>query len=301
MFAALDDLLQFDPGERGVGALHTATNSDTPPVEAAARTLQNVAADGDHVLLTTGFPIPPEGQPETDGPPGTVVLARALRKLGSEPVVIAEPSLEAPINACAEACGLATVSFESILPATTTTVTHQTLLDHYEPGAVIGIERPGKTADGTYRSMTGTDITGHVAPIDPLFAVAGDREIPTIGVGDGGNEIGMGGVRSTVEAEIDHGEQIAATTAVNHLVVAGVANWGAYGIVAALEGLTEQPLLHDPPTEQQLLDACCAAGCVDGREGLSAPQVDGLRAAMHKRIVELLGEHAGRERTQTES
>jgi len=301
MFAALDDLLRFDPGERGVGALHTATNSDTPPVEAAARTLQNVAADGDHVLLTTGFPIPPEGQPETDGPPGTVVLARALRKLGSEPVVIAEPSLEAPINACAEACGLATVSFESILPATTTTVTHQTLLDHYEPGAVIAIERPGETADRTYRSMSGTDITAHVAPMDPLFALARDREIPTIAVGDGGNEIGMGHIRSTVESEIEHGEQIAATTAVDHLVVAGVSNWGAYGIVAALEHLTGQARLHEPSTERELLAACCAAGCVDGRAGVAEPWVDGLATAMHEHVVALFGELAGHERTETES
>jgi len=301
MFAALDDLLRFDPGERGVEPLHTATKSDTPPVEVAARTLRDVATDGDYVLVTTGFPISPDGQPETDGPPGTVVLAGALRELGAQPVIVAEPLLEAPIDAAAEVCGLAPLAFESVPPDATTTATSGALLDRYEPGAVIAIERPGKTADHTYRSMTGTDITAHVAPMDPLFALAGDREIPAIAVGDGGNEIGMGCVRSTVEAEIEHGEQIAATTAVDHLVVAGVSNWGAYGIVAALGHLTGQALLHDPPTERELLAACCAAGCVDGRAGVAKPWVDSLPTAMHEHVVGLFGELSGHKRTQTES
>ncbi|WP_165857782.1 DUF4392 domain-containing protein [Halonotius pteroides] len=301
MFAALDDFLRFDPGERGVGALHAAANPNTPPVEAAAQTLREVATDGDAVLLTTGFPIPPDWQPETDGPPGTVVLARALQELGAKLVIVAEPRVEAPIDAAAEVCELATLPFESVSPDVTTTATSEALLDRYEPGAVIAIERPGRTADHTYRSMTGTDITAHVAPMDPLFALACDREIPTIAVGDGGNEIGMGGIRSVVEAEIKHGEQIAATTAVDHLVVAGVSNWGAYGIVAALEHLIGQARLHHPSTERELLAACCAAGCVDGRTGVAEPWVDGLSTAMHEYVVGLFRELLGHERTETES
>ncbi|WP_165853289.1 DUF4392 domain-containing protein [Halonotius aquaticus] len=301
MFAALDDLLRFDPGERGIGALHATATYDTPPVEAAARTLQEVATAGNAVLLTTGFPIPPDWQPETDGPPGTVVLARALQALGAQPVIVAEPRVEAPIDAAAEVCGLATLPFEPIPPDATTTATSEALLDRYEPGAVIAIERPGETADRTYRSMTGTDITAHVAQMDPLFALAREREIPTIAVGDGGNEIGMGRIRSTVEAKLEHGEQIAATTAVDHLVVAGVSNWGAYGIVAALEHLTGQARLHDPSTERELLAACCAAGCVDGRAGVAEPWVDGLSTAMHEHVVGLFGELSGHERTETES
>lgn len=296
MFAALDDLLRFDPGERGIGALHPPTTSDTLPVEAAARTLRDVATAGDAVLLTTGFPIPPDWRPETDGPPGTVVLARALEELGAQPVVVAEPPLEAPIDAAAEVCGLTDLPFKTIPPDVTTTATSETPLDRYDPGAVIAIERPGRTADNTYRSMTGTDITAHVAPMDSLFAIARDREIPTIAVGDGGNEIGMGGVRSTVEAEIEYGEQIAATTAVDHLVVAGVSNWGAYGIVAALDHLTGNALLHDPPTERELLAACCAAGCVDGRSGVAEPWVDGLSTATHEHVVGLFMELSRHER-----
>lgn len=40
------------------------------------------------VLLTTGFYV--AGYAETDGPAGTFVLARALQKLGFEPVIVTD-------------------------------------------------------------------------------------------------------------------------------------------------------------------------------------------------------------------
>jgi hypothetical protein len=286
MCAALDRLLTFDPGERGVDKLDAAGDGGSRVV-AAATTLRDAVADGECVILTTGFPIPPAGRPETDGPPGTMVLARALRAMGAAPVIVAEPALSEPLAAAADVLGCPAVPFEPISPAATSAAAKR-VLTRCEPTAVIAIERPSRTADGSYRSMTGTEITDHVAPVDALFTAAQARGIPTIGVGDGGNEIGMGRVRSTVEAEIDHGDRIAATTAVDQLVVAGVSNWGAYGIVAALATRTESAALHDPATERALLAACCEAGCVDGRAGVAAPRVDGLDAELHAHLVGLL-------------
>ena len=43
------------------------------------------------VALLTGFDV--DGAPETDGPTGTWVLAKALMALGFSPVVVSEPSL----------------------------------------------------------------------------------------------------------------------------------------------------------------------------------------------------------------
>lgn len=296
MNSALDRLVTFDPGERGVKALYTAASAETPLVAAAARTLRAAAIDGDSVVLTTGFPIPPNRQPETDGPPGTLVVARALQSMGVLPVIAAEPVLEEPLTACADVLGLTEFVFEPLAPGSTTAAAGEQLLDRHEPAAVMAIERPGRTADGTYRSMTGVDITSAVAAVDPLFETARADGIPTIAVGDGGNEIGMGGVRSAVETKIDCGDQIAATTTVDHLVVAGVSNWGAYGIVAALDHFTGERHLHAPTTERALLAACCAAGCVDGREGSAAPRVDGLETATHQQMVGLL--HASTQHAQ---
>ena len=43
---------------------------------------------GGTVLLTTGFYV--AGHAETDGPPGTLLLAKALRTLGYRPVVVTD-------------------------------------------------------------------------------------------------------------------------------------------------------------------------------------------------------------------
>ena len=88
----------------------------------------------------------------------------------------------------------------------------------------ISIERCGRSADGAPRNMRGQDIGSYTAPLDELFT-AGPWE--TIAVGDGGNEIGMGSIpRELIARHIDHGETIACVTPAQHLIVAGVSNWG---------------------------------------------------------------------------
>jgi hypothetical protein len=111
----------------------------------------------------------------------------------------------------------------------------------------------------------------------------------TIGVGDGGNEIGMGSVRARLAREGALIARIASVVAVDHLVVAGVSNWGAYGIVAQLGRLTGQRLLHGPAEERRLIAACVAAGAVDGLTRRAEPTVDALDADTHAALVALLG------------
>src|SRR5680860_1516297 len=79
-------------------------------------------------------------------------------------------------------------------------------------------------------------MTRQTAPLHLLFEEAGwTRPWTTIGIGDGGNEIGMGSLpQEIINRDIPNGEMIAATTSTDHLIVAGVSTWGGYGIVAAL-------------------------------------------------------------------
>ncbi|SEI57502.1 protein of unknown function [Halohasta litchfieldiae] len=113
----------------------------------------------------------------------------------------------------------------------------------------------------------------------------------------------MGVVQSTVEAEITYGETIACVTPVDHLVVAGVSNWGAYGIVAALSVLTGENLLHSGDTERQLLAACVEAGCVDGVSGEPELSVDGIRSGIrsgiHEGVVDVLSGICEAERSRS--
>src|SRR5262249_10379179 len=92
----IDQLLALDPGRRGIGRFFVPGGA-----EAAARSLLK----GKRTLLTTGFIVAP-GQPETDGPPGTAVLGRALRLLGHKVTYITDnvtvPTLEATLDALGE-------------------------------------------------------------------------------------------------------------------------------------------------------------------------------------------------------
>ena len=110
----------------------------------------------------------------------------------------------------------------------------------------------------------------------------------TLAVGDGGNEIGMGNVRARLARGGRLMARIASVVPVDHLVVAGTSNWGAYGVVAALERLTGRALLHTGAVERRLIQACVDARAIDGIARTREPSVDGLAAEVHAAIVELL-------------
>ena len=67
-----------------------------------------------------------------------------------------------------------------------------------------------------------------------LFLAKKHPEIVTIGIGDGGNEIGMGKVFERVAANVQYGSEIACTVASDYLISAGVSNWGGYALAKAI-------------------------------------------------------------------
>src|SRR5881392_3831507 len=73
--------------------------------------------------------------------------------------------------------------------------TPRRLLADHRPTHLVSIERPGRTASGDYLSARGETVRPWNAPVDALFLMA-PRRVATVGVGDGGNEIGMGNVRA---------------------------------------------------------------------------------------------------------
>jgi hypothetical protein len=99
----------------------------------------------------------------------------------------------------------------------------------------------------------------------------------------------MGNVRARLARQGALMARIAATVTVDHLVVAGVSNWGAYGIVAHLGRLAGQPLLHTPAQERELVMACVEAGAYDGVTRRREPTVDALPLEVHASVVALLG------------
>src|SRR2546425_10429071 len=75
--------------------------------------------------------------------------------------------------------------------------------------------------------------------------------------------------------------RIASVVGVDHLVVAGVSNWGGYGVVAALSRLAGRDLLHTPELERRLVEACVAAGASAGVTPRRDATADGMPIEAH--------------------
>ena len=274
----VDQILALDPGHRDIAAFFNPGAALD-----AARALRRAR----RVLIVTGFTVEPD-MPETDGPPGAAVLGRALRRLGAGVTHVTDaanvPLVEAVLKTLDEPPGVA------VYPAHAGGAAR--LLADEKPTHLVAIERPGRNRAGNYLNMRGDSVAAWNAPLDELFmrpSSQGKTMRPiTVGIGDGGNEIGMGNVRSRLARLDALRARIACVVPVDHLVVAGVSNWGSYGIVAALGRLTGLDLLHTPEIERRLIGACVSAGACDGVTRRREPTVDSLGADIHAGVVELL-------------
>lgn len=173
---------------------------------------------GGTVLLTTGFYV--AGHAETDGPPGTLLLAKALQRLGFYPVVATDELCRGYF----ERGGIACTYVEPAADDGELTA----LLQELAPVGLISVERCGRNGDGDYLNMRGISIAEHTAPIDRLFELA---DVPTIGIGDGGNEIGMGNLAEVIRRELSLPP---CRVSVDKLIIATVSNWGALGLCVCL-------------------------------------------------------------------
>jgi hypothetical protein len=192
-----------------------------------------------HVGIVTGFYIkhanPPS--PETDGLGGMAHLAAGLSCAGIAVTVITDApcakAVWAVVDALPESVDLEVVSVSerSVLALRERLVLGDRPLTH-----LIAIERVSPGPDGKPHREHGWDVSRETAPLHLLFDdPSWVRPWRTIGIGDGGNEIGMGSLpEDIVRTEIPNGSVIAATTPADHLIVAGVSNWGGYGLLAAM-------------------------------------------------------------------
>ena len=103
----------------------------------------------------------------------------------------------------------------------------------------------------------------------------------TIGIGDGGNEIGMGEIPwETIAKNVPNGGLVACRVPTDYNIVCGVSNWGAYGLAAGvwhLRGRPFDPELFSADRERELWEKVLKeAVLVDGVTGERTLTVDGL-------------------------
>ena len=214
-------------------------------------------------LLITGFPI--KGIAETDGPPGAAAVGRALRALSWHVVTVVDPMTRPVIEALHRDLGeIEEIDAHGIPQAEAET---GRLLDRIRPHAAIAIERPGLTADGRLANMRGETLNPSPVPMDGLLRVP-----LSIGVGDGGNELGLGSLASFMRQR--RISPAPCVTRARHVLLASVSNWGAYGFTAMLEMLAGRPLMPTETDDRRWMRAIVQAGAVDGVTTRCEPTVD---------------------------
>ena len=277
-FTKIEEIICQDLGCRGLGKSAIVPDD---LLQAATK-----LAESTTVLIVTGFCMKDALIGETDGPLGALSLAGALERLGKTAVLVTDQYTSTLLEKGATLKGLSspleTVPYEGA----ENFCAH--LLKKYQPSLLVAIERPGRARDGRFYSMRGEDLTCLIPNTDPLFTKAAKLGIPTVAVGDGGNELGMGKIGHIIRSSVPKGAQICAVTSADYVLVTGVSNWGGHGLAAALSLLSRQQLLHDREMEKNLLKALVEAGAIDGCSKKREMTVDGLSLEINLAILDKL-------------
>ena len=266
--AGLTKIVASDRGGRGVSRLCR------PQLWLQAAALLE---DARRVAVVSGFYVPEASAPETDGPCGAVVLARAFLKLGASSVIWTDELCLAAMKSCAAAIGFP--------PELVIVPDLQTCLADYAPDGLIFTERLGRAADGRCYNMRGRDVSHWAAPLDGLAHVAMITGVPVVGIGDGGNEAGMGNFRDELAALLPRYKKCLSTVCASLALPVDVSNWGAYGLTSVLSCVWGKWFGQSAGEEELMLKALVAAGAVDGVSLKSEHSVDGFPLAEQEAVA----------------
>ncbi len=327
---SIDRLINVDIGARGTAqTLFDASREllgGKPMTLAAVELMQKAVKPGDYVFITTGWADQPSNIPtksETDGPPGAAALARAIRlTLKGLPIIITDDYLVEDMKKVMSSSGFSIREPEDLpeslsdklgfvmVPTIAVIgmpidqglcrVRAEELLDRYNPSVCLAIERGGMNKHGRIHGMGGFDFSASQAKMDYLFTISQERGIATIGIGDGGNEIGMANIEKTVREKVKNGNMckcpcksgIALDVAkVDVLLSAAISNWAGYG-VSCLLALAEGDLeaMCSEEMEERVLNTCYQVEFHDSIGSRVAPAVDGCAAPIHFAIIRLIRE-----------
>jgi hypothetical protein len=315
-WAELERLIRRDPGRRGLIEAEETREPLCPGHLAAAA--DHLARFGRSVWIVTGFFIP-AGQPpaaETDGPPGAALLAKVLSDCGlrvelltdrpcASAVAVAAEQYALPHD-CVGVCPLRPPDANEWLDrrvrmAAAEGLTHLIAVERVGPSHSLSSfagsrslhdpavqafcrEVPAEHWDRCH-NMRGEIIDDHTGPLHGLFLrIAAELpHVRTIGIGDGGNEIGMGSIpwdelRSRLAGPA--APLVPCRIPTDWTILAGVSNWGAQALAAGvcrLRGTADGCTPYDTDAEQRRMLAVVQRGpAVDGVTRLQQPTVDGL-------------------------
>ncbi len=232
---------------------------------------------------------------EIDGPVGGAVLGRALSRVGHTVSIFVEEPIIQVVRAVCEA-----LEWSDYRVVNTSRLKNDEALDREADliDVAVAVEKLGVNEKGVRHSVQGTPLPATEEPSpDRMIERLNALGKVTIGIGDGGNEIGCGKLYDYARQVVPYGADcgcpchggIVTPTSTKYLLPAAVSNWGAYGIVTALGLISgRDDVLLRPEEELTILEAAVEAGCVDGGTGFREPAQDGVPAQASAALVSVL-------------
>ncbi len=319
----LEELTHRDPAGRGLASFRPHGQPlDHGQLAQAAENLA-VSATGVAIVTGFCIADADPPAAETDGPPGGLYLAQALAGLGIGMVLLSDRFGAPLLNVGAALCGLPGSCVQELPPALVAGEALEADVAQWNRrflqesccgrlSHLVAIERPGPSHAleslqaqrrsgaapvesfilevppahrGVCHNMRGAQIGDVHAPLYTLFEQARQvrPELRTIGILDGGNEIGAGSFPwETLRRAIATGPAgwIACRVATDYALLAGVSNWGGYALALgtlAIRGKLDALRDADVASERRLIEALVhQAGAVDGVSKRRQATVDGL-------------------------
>lgn len=262
-------------------------------------TAAHALIQANRVLLCTGFNVA-EGMPETDGPLGTAILAYACFRADKYVVLVADHHnahlVRSQLYVLDPASARNVVIEEVKANNANPTGLWEDILARHCPDAVVHTEVPGRNEDGKYLNMRGIQISDFNAALDEIADMANARGINTVGVGDGGNEAGMGQIKGVPKAL--NQQEMQAVIPAAHQVIAWNSNLGAIALGEFVMSAAGKGPSCDESDFEKMLQVLFKEGAVDGitrgknmNEKVENPAaasqynftgVDGARSAIHR-------------------
>ena len=232
------------------------------------------------IFITTGFYV--AGHAETDGPPGALTLCLILKKLGYIPVILTDKYCQNFF----EKYDIKVIYMDIKMENESKINFIERTIKEYNPKGMISIERCGLNTENKYANMRNISINEHTAEID-LFFLNYYKKIPTIGIGDGGNEIGMGNLENIIKNNL---ELIPCKIKVDKLIISSVSNWGGYGLAAYLCLLTKNKEFFESVEEtiKNYIKYIVSIGSIDGVTHENKEKVDGNDIDIELNIIRSL-------------
>ncbi len=322
-FDEMERLIRRDPARRGLIASEESRGPLCPghlagaATELAAHARRVVIVTGFFIPSAT----PPSA--ETDGPPGAALLGAALASIGicvqfatdarcrnavevairemdlptstvtvpGETVPEVERWFERTANDSSVPPWTHLISIERVGPShSRRSIQQQFNPQQRPPHANDALELadfdrlvPAADWDHCY-NMRGVCLDDYTAPLHRLFELADNsHSLQTIGIGDGGNEIGMGSIRwQELRQRLNNPAvaRIPCRIRTDWTIVAGVSNWGGMALAAAtllVRGCQANCQPWTAAQQRRLLERLIEQGpAVDGITRLTEPTVDGL-------------------------